>query len=237
MVNITTPLRVGMLIFPGFTALDVFGPLGVFNYHSILYPMTLSMIGANMDPVSVERNIIDGVSYGKTGAGASPFFTQWVLPTHTLENAPELDMIMVPGGSGTRNLTATQPYVDFLAERLGASEEDWPQYVLSICTGAALLSRSGRIAGRNATTNKAAFNWVKEQEGAQDVNWIAKARWVVDSRLWTSSGVSAGVDMTIAWVEHAYGRNQSETTKKMMEWNFLEQEDDPFAAEWGLIDE
>jgi putative intracellular protease/amidase len=224
-----------MVLFPGFTAIDVFGPINVFNTLSLKNPMTLSILSTDLNPVSVERQIFDGVSYGNTGKSASPFFTEWVLPTHSFDDAPDLDVIIVPGGSGTRNLTATQPHVDWLSERLGNSDCEWPQYMMTVCTGTALLARTGKIGGRNATTNKAAFKWVQEQEGAQDVNWIAKARWVVDGKLWTSSGVSAGVDMTIAWVEHAFDRNQSETTKRMMEWNFLEQEDDPFAAEYGLI--
>ncbi|KAI9158052.1 Isonitrile hydratase [Paramyrothecium foliicola] len=230
----TAPLKVGMVLFPGFTALDVFGPLNVFNTLSIKNHMTLSMLSYDMNPVSVERHIVGEESYGNTGNGASPFFTQYVLPTHTFDDAPDLDVIIVPGGSGTRNMTSTQPAVDWLTQRLGNSDCEWPDYMMTVCTGTALLARTGKIGGRNATTNKAAFGWVKNQTGAADVNWVAKARWVVDGKLWTSSGVSAGVDMTLAWVEHEYGKNVSDHSKLMMEWNHLEQEDDPFAEKWGL---
>jgi putative intracellular protease/amidase len=194
--------------------------------------MTLSLISTTMNPVPAERNIVDGVSYGNAGKGASPFFTQYVNPTHTFETAPDdLDVILVPGGSGTRNLTSTQPAVDWLTKQFGESEEDWPLYMMSVCTGSALL---GKIAGRNATSNKMAFKWVKTQEGADKVNWIAKARWVEDGKLWTSSGVSAGVDMTLGWVEHVYGHNVSETSRVVMEWNALNQTEDPFADYYGL---
>lgn len=155
-----------------------------------------------------------------------------MLPTNTFDDALDLDVIMVPGGSGTRNLNATQPHVDWLAGRVGDPELD---YMMTVCTGTSILARTGKIAGKNATTNKAAFNWVKSVEHAEDVNWIAKARWVVDGSLWTSSGVSAGTDMTLAWIEHVYGRNESERIRIQMEWNALNQTDDPFAEIYGLV--
>lgn len=227
-------LRIAAVLFPQFTSLDVFGPLGAMNSLSLRFPMSISVLSHNMDPVSIDRNIINGVSVGDRANTASPYFTEYVLPTHTFDNAPEFDVLFVPGGSGTRNNTATQPAVDWMTRVLGDSEEDWPQYVLSVCTGAALLARTGKFGGKNATTNKAAFNWVRSVQGAEDINWIARARWVVDGKLWSSSGVSAGTDMTLGWIEHLHGRNQSETMRVMMEWNKLEQEDDPFADYYGL---
>lgn len=196
--------------------------------------MTLSLISHNMDPVSIDRTIINGESLGSAGSSASPFFTEFILPTHTFNNAPEIDVLFVPGGMGTRNLTGTQPAVEYISRVLGdEGEASWPQYFLTVCTGAALAARSGKIAGKNATTNKLAFNWVKTQEGAEKVNWIAKARWVVDGKLWTSSGVSAGTDMTLGWIEHLHGRSESERVRIGMEWNALNQTDDPFANEIG----
>ncbi|PQE32252.1 DJ-1 family protein [Rutstroemia sp. NJR-2017a WRK4] len=209
---------------------NVFGPLGALNTLSITHPMTLSLISTTLDPVSVDRTIINGVYQGMS-TWLSQNFTELILPTHTLDNAPDLDVIMVPGGAGTRNINGTQPYVDWLRTRFDDPELS---YMMSVCTGASLLARTGKIAGKNATTNKAAFNWVKTVEHAEDVNWIAKARWVVDGNLWTSSGVSAGTDMTLGWIDHVYGRNESERIRIGMEWNAVNQTDDPFAEIYGL---
>lgn len=196
-------------------------------------PMTLSIISTTLDPVSIDRSIINGVVGGMGANSSSPYFTQYIVPTHTLEDAPhDLDVLLVPGGGGTRDLPTTQPHVDWLRDRL---VNEPPKYLWTVCTGAALAARTGQLAGRNATTNKAAFNWVKTQEGADEVNWIAKARWVVDGNYWTSSGVSAGTDMLLGWIEHEYGRNESERMRIGMEWNALDQDDDPFAAEYGLV--
>lgn len=197
--------------------------------------MTLSLISADLSPVSIDRTILDGVVYGNAANSSSPYFTEYVVPTHTLEDAPhDFDVLFVPGGGGTRNISGTQPHVDWLRDRL---ENEPPKYLWTVCTGASLAARTGKLAGRNATTNKAAFNWVKSVEGADKVNWIAKARWVVDGNYWTSSGVSAGTDMMLGWIEHEYGRNESERIRIGMEWNALNQTDDPFAAEYGLDDE
>ncbi|KAI1770773.1 class I glutamine amidotransferase-like protein [Hypoxylon cercidicola] len=231
MVNITAPLRIGYVLFPSFTATDVFGPLNVLNLVSITHSMTLSLLSTSLDPVSVDRAITNGVSAGTLGSSASPYFAQFVLPTHTLADAPALDVVFVPGGAGTRDIDGTRPHVAWLRGRVADPDL---AYVMGVCTGASLLARTGRIGGRNATTNKAAFGWVRSVEHAEDVNWIARARWVVDGNLWTSSGVSAGTDMTLGWVEHLYGRDESERIRVMMEWNALNRTDDPFAAYYGL---
>ncbi len=220
------------MLYPGFAALDVFGPLQALNGLSIYHNMTLSIISADLDPVSADRIIIDGVPQEMPVSPVSPYFAQFVLPTHTFDDAPELDVIMVPGGVGSIDQAISQPVVDWLRGRVYNDPE--PSYVLTVCTGSSLLARTGWMEGRNATTNKAAFNWVKSVEHADKVNWIAKARWVVDGNMWTSSGVSAGTDMTLAWIEEVYGRNQSETIRIGLEWNALNQTDDPFADYWGL---
>ncbi|KAI1105726.1 class I glutamine amidotransferase-like protein [Jackrogersella minutella] len=231
MVNITTPLRIGYVLFPAFTALDVFGPLNVLNLISITHNMTLSLVSTDLAPVSVDRTIVDGVSGGALASSASPSFTQFVLPTHTFATAPAFDVVIVPGGAGSRDIDRTRPHVDWLRRRF---DDPGLLFMMTVCTGASLLARTGRIAGRNATTNKAAFDWVKSVDHAREVNWIAEARWVVDGNVWTSSGVSAGTDMTFGWVEKLYGRNESERIRNMMEWNPLNRTDDPFAAYYGL---
>jgi putative intracellular protease/amidase len=227
-----------MVIFPSFTALDAFGPLNALNLLSIKYPMTLSMVAHDMNPVSIDRTIIDGVVLGNLSTSASPDFSQFVLPTHTFDNAPRPDVIILPGGLGTRNLTGTQSAVDWVSAQLGdEGEGGWPEYVMTVCTGTSILARTHKIGGKNATTNKAAFNWVKQQDGADEVNWIAKARWVTDGKLWTSSGVSAGTDMLLGWIGARYGAAEQERIMVSMEWNSLGQADDPFADYYNLTDD
>jgi transcriptional regulator GlxA family with amidase domain len=80
--------------------------------------------------------------------------------------------------------------------------------VTSVCTGAALLARAGILDGRRATTNKRAFQWVVEQ--GPRVEWVREARWVEDGKFVTSSGVSAGINMTLAVIARLLGKETSE---------------------------
>ena len=76
-----------------------------------------------------------------------------------------------------------------------ATSADW---VLSVCTGSALLAKARLLDGRQATSNKRAWQWIISQ--SQQVNWVAQARWVVDGKFYTSSGVSAGMDMALGFI-------------------------------------
>ncbi|PKS08730.1 hypothetical protein jhhlp_004783 [Lomentospora prolificans] len=231
MLNNTNPLRIGAVLFPSLTALDLFGPLQALNVLSNQHAMTLSLLSTDLEPISIDRTIIHGVYQGQPDR-PSPFFTQFILPTHSFDDAPRFDVILVPGGGGTRDFNRTQPHVDFLTTQMQDPELS---YMMTVCTGSSLLARTGQIAGKNATTNKGAFNWVKTVEHADEVNWIAEARWVVDGNVWTSSGVSAGTDMILGWIEHMYGKNESERIRIGMEWNAMGQGDDPFAELAGLV--
>ena len=120
-----------------------------------------------------------------------------VLPTTTLANAPDLDVLIVPGGVGSRapDLNSTIRFI----------EERYPKvkYLISVCTGALLLSKAGVLDGRNATTNKRAYTSVVATN--DKVNWVPEARWVTDGNIWTTSGVSAGIDGIIAFIKCIYG--------------------------------
>ena len=103
------------------------------------------------------------------------------------------DLILVPGGIGTRREVDNPRLLEWLNQRAAAAI-----LVTSVCTGAALLARAGLLDGKRATTNKRAFAWVASQ--GPEVNWIKQARWVEDGKFATSSGVSAGIDMALALI-------------------------------------
>lgn len=98
-----------------------------------------------------------------------------------------MDILLVPGGLGIRGQedagdTSVQ---DFVRARYPSL-----QYLLSVCTGAIALAKSGLLDGRKATSNKAVWNWAVQ--AGPNVHWQPSARWVEDGNIWTSSGVSAG---------------------------------------------
>lgn len=219
--NSTEAISFGILLFPGFEAIDIFGPLDALNLLSLQKKMNLSLISATMDPVATAAR----------SAGMNKFnssFFETVLPTHTHGSAPPLDVLIVPGGMGTRapDLNST---IDFINAR-------YPQvkYLVSVCTGAGLVARAGVLDGKNATTNKLA--WKATTALGPNTYWVSHARWVVDGNIWTSSGVSAGIDIALAWLEHVFGAAVATNIANGMEYIRNKQDDDPFAVLYNLTD-
>jgi transcriptional regulator GlxA family with amidase domain len=98
----------------------------------------------------------------------------------------------------------------------------------TVCTGSALLARTGLLDDRPATSNKIAWDWVVAQ--GPRVRWQRRARWVDDGNVLTSSGVSAGIDMALALIARLNGRDLALTAARNMEYVWHEDPgDDPFA--------
>ncbi|CAE7176816.1 unnamed protein product [Rhizoctonia solani] len=154
-----------------------------------------------------------------------------LVPSKTFSqvNNTQYDIILVPGGPGTRPAVISPKVLDFVK-----SQEPGLQYLLSVCTGAWVLANAGVLEGKNATTNKAAFAQVRN-ETSKGINWIPKARWVVDGTTWTSSGVTAGMDMANAFINHLVGPEYATKVLNLVELRAAQQGDDPFAEVYGLI--
>ena len=197
----------GAVLFPEFELLDVFGPLEMFG-----------MMKGTVDITVIAE---------KKGAVASAQGPE-VIAAHDFLDAPHLDLILVPGGFGTRTEAENPRMLDFLRRR-GADAE----VVMSVCTGAALLARSGLLDGKRATTNKMFFQWGADQ--GPNVQWVKEARWVEDGKLVTSSGVSAGIDMALAVIGRLYGTDMSERLAVAAEYDWHRDAGwDPFARVHGL---
>lgn len=215
------PVHYAIILFPGFQALDAFGPLDTLNILAGQTHLTLSIIANTLDPVSTKHNRYPI---------QSPF-AESIVPTHTFASPPEnIDVLIVPGGFGTREKMIMDPVVEFVK-----SVEKKCMYILSVCTGSVILAWSGVLDGRAATTNKRSWVWATSQ--GPNVHWIAKARYVIDGHIWTSSGVTAGMDLILAFVEKVYGRELAEQIANMVEYTRVRDAgDDPFAEVWGVSD-
>jgi transcriptional regulator GlxA family with amidase domain len=98
----------------------------------------------------------------------------------------------------------------------------------TVCTGSALLARTGLLDGRPATSNKIAWDWGVQQ--GPRVKWMRQARWVDDGNIVTSSGVSAGIDMALGLIARLHGRDMALASARYMEYRWHEDAaDDPFA--------
>ena len=110
---------------------------------------------------------------------------------------------------------------------------DHAELVMSVCTGSILLAMAGVLDGCRATTNKMDFNDTIHL--GPKVNWVPKARWVQDGKFFTSSGVSAGMDMSLAAAAHLFGDEAAERQAVGCEYTWYKDADrDPFSALAGL---
>ncbi|KAF5338031.1 hypothetical protein D9758_014264 [Tetrapyrgos nigripes] len=188
------PVNFGVVIFPTFQALDVFGPLDALNVLSRSHHIDLSIIAQTLDPVSTKYR----------DPSVNPLnsnFGESVVPTHDFSNAPPLDVLIIPGGLGTR-AEDLDSLIDFVRKVYPTLK-----YVLTICTGSWLAARAGILDGRRATSNKR--SWSQTKVISPNVKWVSHARWVVDGNIWTSSGVAAGIDATLAFIEEVFGKKKS----------------------------
>ncbi len=170
-------LHTGIVLFENFELLDVFGPAQLFGMLKTRFEV--SMIGQTAKPVISAQ--------GPT-----------VLVDREIAEVDDLDILLVPGGAGTRTEIDNEILLSWIREMSSECS-----FVTSVCTGSALLAKAGLLDGKRATSNKSAFEWVSHQ--GPDVEWVCKARWVSDGRFWTSSGVSAGMDMSLALIEEIHG--------------------------------
>jgi transcriptional regulator GlxA family with amidase domain len=201
---------VGALLFEGFELLDVFGPLeawGMLARSGAWRVVTTAEIAGSIASAQGPRAIAD----------------------HALTDCPKLDVIVVPGGIGTRRQVSNPALLDWLRQRSAEAE-----VVSSVCTGAALLARAGLLDGRRATSNKLSFGWVVEQ--GPRVHWVRQARWVEDDRFVTSAGVSAGIDMTLAVIARLTTVETAERIAIGMEYDWHRDPSwDPFAKVHALV--
>jgi transcriptional regulator GlxA family with amidase domain len=216
-----TVTRLGVVIFPGFALLDVAGPMQFFNQLGAIQPFELSIIAKTMDSVSTvpPKNLVPERKFPSIGE-------QW-LPTHTFDNAPELDILLIPGGIGIRDKTIFDDVTLFIKQRYSTLK-----YLLSVCTGSTMIAAAGVLDGRKATSNKFSWSFATSNEA---VNWIPKARWVVDGNIWSSSGVAAGMDMTYAFISSVFSPDVANQLANVMEYEpHTNPEWDPFSEIWKV---
>jgi transcriptional regulator GlxA family with amidase domain len=136
-----------------------------------------------------------------------------VIPDHTFENCPKLDILVVPGGWGTRKELNNQVLLDWLRTRAAEVET-----LTSVCTGSMLLGFAGLLNGLHATTHWRSLDWMRESFPSVTVEYDKHV--VVDGSVITSAGISAGIDMALKVVERNYGEAIARATAKHMEYPY-----------------
>ncbi len=196
------PRTVGILIFDEVEVLDFCGPFEVFS---------VSRPEGVKDDESRLFEVFTIAEEEKTVRCRGGLLVQ---PHHTLENAPPLDIVIVPGGQGTRRERHNQTLLDWLE-----AQNEQTELTLSVCTGAFLLAERGLLDGKKATTHWGSVGFMRETY--PKVEMLEEVRYVDEGRIVTSAGISAGIDMSLHVVEKLHGRAVAQWTARRMEyeWN------------------
>jgi putative intracellular protease/amidase len=193
-------MDINCLLFNDFETLDLFGPVEVFGKIEDCRIGYFSMSGgviSNKDNVEIITQNIDKIT--------------------------KYDVLLIPGGQGTRALVDDSEFIQKL--KIIAQNSSW---CLSVCTGSALLAKTGLLDNMEATSNKLSFEWVKSN--GKNVKWRYKARWTVDKKYYTSSGISAGIDMSLGFVSDRFGEEKAKGVAKRMEYHWNDDKNSDFFA-------
>ena len=194
--------RVGILVFPNVEVLDFCGPFEVFSV------TRLNEDARREEPSPFEVLLVAETTDTVVATGGLK-----VIPDVTLDTCPPLDILVVPGGWGTRAEITNQRLLDWISER-GRTVET----LTSVCTGSMLLGQAGLLDGRRATTHWRSLDRMRESFPSVTVE--EKLHVVEDGHVLTSAGISAGIDMALRVVIRHFGEAVGRATARNMEYPF-----------------
>lgn len=181
------PLQIVTLLFPNVTQLDLTGPAQVFAR----FPdAEVHFAWRDLNPVP-------------TDSGFS------IVPTTTLDDAPQADLLFVPGGSGAFELFEDDAALSFIAKQAAGA-----QFVTSVCTGSFALGAAGLLAGKRATSHWASLHML-EAFGAEPVS----ERVVRDGRVVTGAGVTSGIDFALTLAAEIYEDSVAQEIQLFIEYD------------------
>jgi transcriptional regulator GlxA family with amidase domain len=201
-MNKKIPLIVGILIFDDVEILDVAGPFEVFAVTRLNDQQRLQQ----SSPFKVY--LISETNKQITAIGGLR-----LTPDVTITECPELDLLIIPGGWGTRIESKNKILVNWISNQFTND-----RLIASVCTGSSLLGKAGLLDGRDATTHWRAFDFLKES--APKARILKNVRFTLIEPIFTSAGVSAGIDLSLRIVSHFFGTEIGQATARYMEYPY-----------------
>ena len=194
-------LTLGAILYKDFELLDLYGPLEMFG---------------NL------KSQVEIITIAESAGPVASFQGPQTVADFDYQNCAPLDLILLPGGFGTIQELHNQALLSFLKDRVPSAK-----ITMSVCSGSWLLAKAGLLDGRRATSNKFYFKMATQQSNR--VQWVSEARWVEDGPVFTSSGVSAGMDMSLAVIASLFGADKANEIANYTEyvWN-KNPDEDPF---------
>ena len=196
--------RVGIVLFHDVEVLDFCGPFEVF-----------SATRRNEEKRREESSPFEVLLVAERPGPITTTGGMTVLPQHTFANCPRLDIVVAPGGWGTRKELKNPIMLDWLRTRAAEAE-----IVTAVCTGSMLLGFAGLLNGLHATTHWRSLDWMRDSFPAVAVEY--DKHFVEDGRVFTSAGISAGIDMSLKVVAHCFGHDVARATARHMEYPYPE---------------
>ncbi len=193
---------VGIVLFEDIEVLDFCGPFEVF-----------SAVRLNEDRRREELSPFEVLLVAEKGGPVVTTGGMKVVADHTFESCPKLDILVVPGGWGTRQELKNPAMLNWL--RMRASEVET---LTSVCTGSMLLGFAGLLDGHRATTHWRSLDWMRESFPSVKVEYDKHV--VTDGRIFTSAGISAGIDMALKVIERYHGEKIARATARHMEYAY-----------------
>lgn len=196
--------RLGIVVFDEIEVLDFCGPFEVFSV------TRLNEERRREDPSPFEVLLVSQLNRMVTTTGGMK-----VLPDITFENCPSLDILVVPGGWGTRREMHNEAMLAFIRTHAMCVET-----LASVCTGALILGNAGLLDGLRATTHWRSLHMMQELFPRTTVDSTSHV--VQQGKIITSAGISAGIDMALHIVADHYGESIARSTARQMEYPFPE---------------
>lgn len=190
-------IKIGILLFDGAEELDFVGPWEVFTMAKALKPDALEVV------LVAERDAPVRCAKGMR-----------VLPDTTIATCGTLDVILVPGGQGTRREVENKPLLEWIAAMAISA-----RWVTSVCTGALLLTAAGPARGRRVTTHWGFVEALRARNEASEV--LDDFRYVQDGNIVTAAGVSAGIDMALWLTGQLFDPGFARRVQRQMEYDPL----------------
>ncbi|KAF8464444.1 class I glutamine amidotransferase-like protein [Kalaharituber pfeilii] len=226
------PIPVGILLLNHHQYLDQSGPVDLMSILINGWPSLRDDGEPPLPKVPFELHYISpDCTLAPVKASSGPS----LIPTHKLDDCPPLKVLVVPGPS---------PFYEISPELQKFLKEKFEEcdHILSVCTGGIILARAGLLRGMNAASNKRVLRKIASNKEHLEmlrscgVNWAKSGRWVQDGKVWTSAGVTAGMDMVSAWLSASPESGGLGVDKRLLEfvwsvceWTPTDREDDDYA--------
>lgn len=190
---------VAILIFPGVELLDFAGPFEVFS--------------AARRASDAPDRLFDVFTVAESAEPIRCNNPVTVMPDYTLATCPAADILVIPGGQGTRTAIDRPALIAWIRERAAVAE-----ITTSVCTGSFLLAQAGLLAGKAATTHWGSITYLRQ--AFPDIDVREQARWVDEGAVVSSAGVSAGIDMALHVIARLHGAGAATTTARWIEYDY-----------------